>query len=1072
MNLDFSLLGIDFEKINSPAKMYRLMRPEYFSDSIEVKEKLPRDVFKHIMSKISTEMRQDAFEEFTRRCVQKLITPNIIPQTGPTGGGDAKADLISFPVSKETSSLWTVPEGGSSGTKKWAFAISSVQKWGTKMDRDVKKIVENISDITRIYFCTNQAVASRSRLAKQKKYQTEYHVDTVILDLNWYVQAVYDQGCYDDAIESLGLGDSLKLERKLGPRDTKREARLAELDKILPKTSTEGYDDKYVDALIEAARLTRELERPQQEVYGRFTVALNAAQRYGLPQQLFECIYQKAWTDFYWYENADSTYAGYCELKKMLDVEINITRIEKLFTLFQILFTANHLGLFVNPVNIQQEYDFFKDLYRKLKEEASRVSCTLFLRICLLEFELMQKSQLTDNFDEERINTVISELIVLLTDASHRLDINFESLADNLTLIGKLYDRNEKFDDLIDKVAEIQSSRDKDISAASIQFQRGLQNIENNNFVDAIRHLSRSYVLFQKEDTLTELVRTSAFLAYAYSNVDLLYSAKTYYVKSLSLLFNSMGNEGRSDHLIVTILLRLCEIELNLGQLATFLEWLSYLDSYVAILPNYLDKDFISDRSRLDALLGSLIHETPLNSEEFAILPDILERHQLAFSRNILMMKMGKRNLVSDEFKFMVDNEDTTKNFISQMTDHAHFLFPLVINSNKKGNLQTLVHGCTIRARYEGVTYEQTFCEMVLACIELLLESKIKSAPSTPVLNFEINCVNEGKTTVQQIGISDFKVTINKKTFSSQKDVLETLIQMLIHVLSGSVVVNDLRAFFEERQNDDFLMQRLSLLANYLHDISNIIPNYRYSFIEMFSKPEDKSYNYKKENETKRHNRANRQSDTIITSLIDTSLWDSAKWHGCGYFISYDYSEPSIMVLLFENIASGIKIFEKWEEEYRNKKLNLKIVIITKIDKEHPNWYKVLLTPDIKSILLEQNNTSERYVISASRFHLMNANSNDNIIRLQHSYAKFNFIGLSASAIINNQMSFDKDKRYNKVIPVRNVEFREAWTIGLNEPESVAILPSDKIIIPTGHENDAPVLAVLFKKQQNGSKNN
>lgn len=1071
MRTGFSLLDIDREKVKTPSQLYRLMRPEYFSDSTTELEKLTRDQFKYVMSQISTNQKQDAFEEFTRRCVQRLITPNIIPQTGPTGGGDAKADLLSYPVSKEVSSLWTVPEGGNDRNEKWAFAISSVQKWMAKMDGDVKKIVETYPDIKRIYFCTNQTVSSRSRLSKQKKYEEEYHVETVILDLNWYVQAVYDQGCYDDAIEALGLGDGLKRIKKLGPRDTERERRLSELDSIQPRTHEDGYDDKYVNGLIEAARLTRELERPQQEVYGRYTVALEAAKQYGLPQQVFECIYQKAWTEFYWYENANATFDNYCELKKMLDDEINVVRIEKLFTLFQVIYNAYSSGLITKPIDILQEYEYFKDLYHRIESNQRYPSCSLYLRIFLLEFELMQQSPVSDSYDENRNNEVIAELIEALKEATHHLDIHFESQADILAIIGQLYDQNNRFDDLVDVVADIQSSRDKDISAASIQYQRGLQNIDGRNFPDAIRHLSRSYVLFQKEDTISELIRTSAFLAYAYSNVDLLYSAKTYYVKALSLLLISMGNDGKSDHLVVTILVRLCEIELSLGQVVTFLEWLTYLDGYVAVLPNYLDKDFVSERSRLDALLGSLLYESTLNEDVFSLIPAILERHQLDFSRNVLLLKMGKQEEVSEDFNFLLDNEERTKVFVSQMSDHARFLFPLTINHDKRGYLQTLVHGCTIRARYEGVTYEQTFSEMLLSCMELLMESKLtKSAPTTPSLDFMINCVNEGETQISQISMTACKVTINKNTFSSQNDVWEVLIKMLAHVFSGSVMVKDLAVFLEERQKDDFLLQRLSLLSSYLGDIKNIMPNHRNAFIEMFSKSGDKRFSFKKETSTKKQDRANKQSDSIITSLIDPRLWDDAKWHGCGYIISYDLSEPGILVLLYENIAPGIKIFEQWENDFHNKKLNIKIVIVTGVDSEHPNWYKVLITPDVKAVFMQQQNPAERYVVSASRFHLMNASTNENVFRLKQAFARFGYIGISASAIINNQMSFEKDKRYNKVIPVRNIEFREAWTIGVNEPESVVILPSDKVIIPVEHSKDAPVLEVLSKKKSNGNE--
>lgn len=1069
----FSLREIDREKVKTPAQFYRLLRPDYFSDSVVEDEKLTRDHFKYIMSQLSTDMRQDAFEEFTRRCVQRLITPNIVPQTGPTGGGDAKADLITYPVSEKTSSLWKVPEGGCQGSEKWAFAISTVQKWSGKMDKDVKKIVENIPDCTRIYFCTNQSVASRSRLAKQKKYKAEYNVDTVILDLNWYIQAVYDQGCYDDAIETLGLGDNLKKIKKLGPKDTEREKRLAELDKVIPQTETDGYYDQYVDGLLEAAKLTRGLERPQQEVYGRFSVALDAAKKYGLPQQVFECIYQKAWTDFYWYENADSTYELYCELKNMLDEEVNIVRIERLFTLFQVIYTAYGEGLFKKQVNIEDEYAFLEELYNKLKTDPTRTSCTLYLNICLLEFELMQRTPLSDNYDAERVEVVLEELSSLLKQASHHLDIHFGSQADIMLTIGQLYDKNRSFDNLVDIITDIQASRKQDISAADIQYQRGLQNIESGNYDDAIRHLSRSYVLYQKEDTRGELVRTSSFLAYAYAKLDLLYCAKVHYVKSLSLLLINMGNEGKSDHLMITILLELCELELNLGQLTSFLEWLSLLDAYVAILPSYLDKDFVSRRTRLDALLGTLIYETPLDNESYAILPDILERHQLDFSRNILLMRMKKVDEVAEEFKFLLESDENTKAFVTQMSGHAHFLFPLIINGNKKGVLRTLVHGCTIRALFSGVTYEQTFGEMILACLEMLMgSSTVKSFPSTPTMNFEINCVNDGETSVEATSTNEIRLTINRNTFASHDGVWETIIKMMAQVFSGGIMVNDFGAFLSKRQKDDFLMQRLSLLTSYLSDISNVSPSPRKVYIEMYSRLSDKKYSFKSERSTQASNRSNKQSDAIITSLIDTRLWDEAKWHGCGYLIAYDYSEPGIMVLLYENIAAGIKIFEKWEEDYRNKNLNLKVIIITGIDKNHPTWYKVLLTPDVKRVLQQQANPSERYVISASRFHLMNATTDENIIRLRQTYARFHFIGLSAAAIIDNQMSMDRDKRYNKVIPVPNVEFREAWTIGVNDPESVAILPTDNVVIPSERSNDAPVLEVLTKKRQNGQENN
>ena len=66
-----------------------------------------------------------------------------------------------------------------------------------------------------------------------------------------------------------------------------------------------------------------------------------------------------------------------------------------------------------------------------------------------------------------------------------------------------------------------------------------------------------------------------------------------------------------------------------------------------------------------------------------------------------------------------------------------------------------------------------------------------------------------------------------------------------------------------------------------------------------------------------------------------------------------------------------------------------------------------------------------------------------------------------------NQMVLDdKTKRSNHLIPINNVFFREAWEVGLNDIDSVAVLPDDDPIIPENHLSDAPVLEVLRKKRE------
>jgi hypothetical protein len=46
------------------------------------------------------------FEHFCRRLAEKELCPNLLPHTGPTGGGDSKVDAETYPVAEQVSLRW------------------------------------------------------------------------------------------------------------------------------------------------------------------------------------------------------------------------------------------------------------------------------------------------------------------------------------------------------------------------------------------------------------------------------------------------------------------------------------------------------------------------------------------------------------------------------------------------------------------------------------------------------------------------------------------------------------------------------------------------------------------------------------------------------------------------------------------------------------------------------------------------------------------------------------------------------------------------------------------------------
>jgi hypothetical protein len=70
------------KKLKSSSEFYKELRPEYFSDSKEEQEVLlPKATLAHELSTLSTNMKQDDFENLARKMAEKLISPNLIPQT-------------------------------------------------------------------------------------------------------------------------------------------------------------------------------------------------------------------------------------------------------------------------------------------------------------------------------------------------------------------------------------------------------------------------------------------------------------------------------------------------------------------------------------------------------------------------------------------------------------------------------------------------------------------------------------------------------------------------------------------------------------------------------------------------------------------------------------------------------------------------------------------------------------------------------------------------------------------------------------------------------------------------------
>lgn len=1058
------ILGIDFDlnDVKDPFELYRKMRPQYFSDSHVVRKMTP-EIFRYNMSRLSTDMKQDMFEDMTRQMVCKLITPNLVPQTGPTGGGDGKTDIETHPVDESVSDKWYYADA-CKGQEKWAFAISCKSEWKPKIDSDVKKIVGTERGFTKIFFCTNQLVPSKNKADLFDKYKKLYNVEVTILDQNWYEQAVFENDCYDIAVKTLNLDPRLLEVKEEGPEDKKKKDRLKEVEVEIQNIKVgEGLYTTYVELLLEAAILSRGLEEPKITITGRFALTLEQAQEHGTSQQVFIIIYERAWTAFYWFKDANEMYRLYLQLRKMLDEEVNVVRIEKLYNLRNLVNLSYSLNLIQPALDITKEKEYWKALYNQLSVEKDHQSSFLYLKICMLQTKL-----LSQQLSSEDVNDTLIQLKEAIESSVHHLDIPFDTHVQILKQIGAFISNNPIYEELVDSIANISSRMHSEIEYADIHYNRGVQNLENNEYILAIKHFGKCIIAYQKETTKGNLVKASAFLAMSYQGIDLLYSAKVLFIRTLFLLLHKAETEGSLDHILVTVLFELCRLELKIGQLNSFLNWLYMLDCVVRAHPSFYDESYSQQRQELDAVLATVILSSVPENSFWEYFPTVCDRFGLSVSKDAALYVLGYDDEISKEFKEIVMKEDDWKDRVSQLSSSGITLFPLSYSTKDKSEIETLVNGCHIIATYKSNINIQVYAEAFLAFFESYMATMTITdmAIATPKILLTIKVKDSGKTEVQNGNrTNEYTIRINKKKVD-EKIVWNTCAQLLARFLTRNSMTKDFTNTVKKKEMDDNIGERLAIIGNYYREFKlSFLPEYK-SYLELWCNKDMKRYPIKSQlhSSTTNYTTSSKQSTQIITDLIDFPLWDKAQWSGCGYMLPYDGSSPAILILLFKKYEFAKQIFEKWEDDYRNRKLNLKLTFITGVDNKNPKWYKVVIAPDMKKIFTEDKNKEPRYVVATSRFHLMQSTNDTNLKIFKQLHAKFRYAGITAAEMIDNKITSNPNKSYPHVIPVTNIDFREAWTIGENDPDSMAILSEDHPIIPEGKESTAPVIELIKNK--------
>src|SRR5579862_3259072 len=353
----------------SPRNFLRARRPERFSDSIPAERlTLNRSELEYYLHSLTSRSQETLFEEFARQLAEREVCPNLLPHTGPTGGGDSKVDSETYPVAEALSAGWFVGVADRAGKERWAFAISAKKAWRPKVRADIASITATGRGYVRAFFVSSQYIKDKDRSAEEDSLSRKYGIDVRIFDRTWILDRVFTNHREQLAISALHLTVPAIRDLQEGPLDLQRERDLAELEARIGSALQGQLSLALVDDCLEAALLARNLELSRADVDGRFHRAQRLALEHGTRHQQVLAHYQHAWTSFWWHEDLPAFLHKYTDVERLVVDTDNVSDTELLGNLWTLLASS------VQRADVSRESSEFDRRTTELSATLGRLS--------------------------------------------------------------------------------------------------------------------------------------------------------------------------------------------------------------------------------------------------------------------------------------------------------------------------------------------------------------------------------------------------------------------------------------------------------------------------------------------------------------------------------------------------------------------------------------------------------------------------------------------------------------------------------------------------------------------------
>lgn len=1087
----------------SPSEFMRARRPELFSDSkVLVKPSLSREVFEYHLDSLTSRKQENEFEYFCRRLAEKELCPNLLPQTGPSGGGDGKVDTETYPVAETISIRWYEGIDKKDAQERWAFAFSAKKKWHPKVRADIEKIASTGRGYKFACFITNQFVKASSRSEVEDDLKKKFGFEVRIFDRSWIVNCVFEHGRLEMAIEALALSEHKEISHKaLGPRDIEREAALREIEEQVDDFNRySGVEYQLVEDSLQAALLARGLELPKIDIEGRFSRAERLAERFGTRQQRLRVAYNKAWTTYWWYEDLRELNRLYGQVEDLAMGSERAYDLELLTNLWQLLNAAS-ITKQIDPqeTKISERTTTLKGELDRLAKDDARPNNALMARTQKVLMGLHKAVQHPDQLD-----TLFLEVREILELGDGFNNYPIDTLTTIIQELGQRVTKSDKFDELFEFAVNLAERRTGEGTAGLMLLQRGYQNLTAGLRYEAIRFLGRAQRKLAKQEYQGELVSALASCSLAYERTGLLWAARANILAAADQSLHEFWQHGEILPQALFCLQRLVWIEIQLGRVTCALVWIELADvvSHLLLLDEEEKKHFADQRERQDRILGLLF----LKTEFFELkwlenFPDVLEHKGLIYARATLLYALGHEDQLRREgFIPIEEDSQAVQDFFAlwlnqpakdDLPEKPEFL------RGRKVTLRSFVLGCEIRFETENTLNSLYLSESILGALEGLLATSL----DTHLLPYreELEILVKPSEIVGVIPQYEVKQTDGRRrieilhppliflgSMEEQQAFSRWLIELILVIVVEITVTDNFERYFDKLAKEEGGFDRalnFSLTSVFLKNLLGDKPKLDIS--GWLSGTQTKKFPLKRdfpwinalpvtsEQEKKLPITCEpgeeeppeglfgidnlKHRDRKVFSLINIPLWNKARWRGTAYFFHPSPQAPPILFLTFQEPIAAKLIFKGWRDRLGSvdAEEQLRVSIIRGIDKAAPANYKVVIGSNPR---IHEKKPGSTTMVTVNRFQLMEPSSSKNLDLFLEQYNKKKryIIAPAHFQDTSTMREFILDFGIGK----RELHIKQAWEIGRNDLELCAIGEDDDPIIPEGIE-DPPVLRAL-----------